>query len=59
MIVYTCPNCGGDLVDYVITTYPSIQAKKCLRCGWRWESQTSPICRIRFEPSKEKHEHTD
>lgn len=43
MIIYICPECGGDLVDYVITTYPPIQAKKCLRCGWRWESQTTPM----------------
>ena len=50
MIIYTCPECGGDLVDYVITTYPPIQAKKCLRCGFRWESKTTPVCRIRFDP---------
>lgn len=56
MIIYTCPKCGGDLVDYVITTYPPVEAKKCLRCGWMWESQTTPICRIVFDPPKEETE---
>lgn len=50
MVIYTCPECGGDLVDYVITTYPPISAKKCLNCDWRWEDKMDVIKRVPFDP---------
>lgn len=54
MIIHTCPECGGDLVDYVLTSYPPIPAKKCLKCGWYWRGKPEPITRIPFEPPKEE-----
>ena len=54
MMIETCPECGGDLMNYVITTYPPITAKKCLRCSWRWEDKTSDIRRVPFVPPKEE-----
>ena len=50
MVIYTCPECGGDLMPYVITTYPPISACMCLKCGWRWESEREELRRIPFVP---------
>ena len=50
IVIETCPKCGADLFDYVITTFPPISAKECLRCGWRWEDITNDITRIPFIP---------
>ena len=50
MIIETCPICGGDLMPYVITTYPPIIAKKCLKCDFRWEEKQDEIIRVKFEP---------
>lgn len=58
MVIYTCPECGGDLVDYVIATYPPISAKSCPNCGWRWEDKMDVIKRIPFNP-EEKEGGTD
>lgn len=54
MIIETCPICGGDLMTYVITTYPPIPAKKCLRCAWRWEGEPDTITRVKFNPEDKK-----
>ena len=49
MIVYTCPQCGGDLIAFVITTLPPITGQKCTRCSWRLEEPQKEIVRIPFE----------
>ena len=49
MIIETCPECGGDLMPYVICTYPPIPAKKCLKCGWRWEGEREQFIRVPFQ----------
>lgn len=51
MIVYTCPQCGHDLMESVIATYPPIHRKECPNCHWYWESTPEPIRRIPFQPS--------
>lgn len=35
-IIYTCPMCGADLQDIVMTSYPPQAAKKCVKCGWEY-----------------------
>ena len=33
-IIETCPICGHDLVDLILTYNPPISKKKCFNCGW-------------------------
>ena len=54
MIIETCPKCGGDLMSFVIATYPPIPSKECLRCGWRWEGKRQEVIRVPFEPPMEE-----
>lgn len=48
MIVFTCPECGSDLVPYTIATYPPIHAYRCFNCGWTHEEKQDPIIRVPF-----------
>lgn len=48
IIIETCPKCGHDLQDLVITTYPPIPAKQCFNCGWHWEGKREEIVRVPF-----------
>ena len=48
MIIETCPECGGDLISYVLTSNPPIPGKKCLWCSWRWEGKREEIVRVPF-----------
>ena len=49
IIIETCPKCGHDLHDLVITTYPPIPVKKCLNCGWSWEGEREEVVRVPFK----------
>jgi len=49
MIIETCPKCGHDLEETVLTTNPPILVKRCLHCGWRWEWGQKNITRIPFQ----------
>ena len=53
MIIETCPKCGHDLFNMVITTYPPINRKVCQHCGWSWTGKIEPIKRIPFNPDNE------
>lgn len=48
LIIETCPECGADLMNYVIATYPPIPAKRCTKCGWTWEGEREEIQRVPF-----------
>ena len=48
MIIETCPKCGHDLHDELITTYPPILRKVCYNCGWSWEGEQEEVVRIPF-----------
>ena len=48
MIIFTCPECGADLVPYTIATYPPIHAYRCFNCGWVHEEDQGPIIRVPF-----------
>lgn len=48
IIIETCPECGHDLVDLVLTTFPPIPAKQCPRCGWHWEGEREEVVRVPF-----------
>ena len=34
MIVYTCPECGNDLHEITLTSYPAQRKIYCSNCGW-------------------------
>lgn len=48
-IIETCPKCGHDLVDLVLTTYPPIPQKKCFNCGWEWTGERDEVVRVPFD----------
>lgn len=48
IVIETCPNCGHDLRDEVICTYPPIPRKVCWNCGWSWTGKPEKIVRVPF-----------
>lgn len=55
-IIETCPVCGADIYNEVITTYPEIHVKRCTKCDWRWEETPEEVVRIPFVPPGQKRE---
>ena len=49
MIVCTCPKCGSDLQDIVLTSYPPQYQKYCGNCGWT-HVEKEEVCRIPYVP---------
>ena len=47
MIIYTCPQCGGDLREIMLPSNPPIHQQVCPQCGWQHEERESVI-RIPF-----------
>lgn len=47
MIIYTCPECGHDLLSEELTCYPPIHRDYCPNCGWE-HSKQEKIERIPF-----------
>ena len=33
-LIYTCPQCGGDLHEECLATYPPQYVIRCFACGW-------------------------
>ena len=54
--VYTCPICGNDLENIMITTNPPISAVQCMNCGWRYENTPEyvPTVRVPFKVRTER-----
>ena len=48
IIIETCPKCGRDLRDEIITTNPPIPRKVCYNCGWSWEGHPEQVVRVPF-----------
>ena len=48
IIIETCPNCGGDIQNIMLTTYPPIPKKYCPTCGWSWQGTREEIIRVPF-----------
>ena len=49
IIIETCPECGHDLLDEVLCTYPPIPKKVCTKCGWSWTGKREEIIRVPFD----------
>ena len=50
MVVYTCPECGCDLVFSQILTSPPINVAECKNCGYL-DEQPEHIERVVYDPS--------
>ena len=48
-IIYTCPNCGGDLSEIMVATNPPIYTKVCHNCGWSVEELREKVVRIPYQ----------
>ena len=51
-IIYTCPRCGNDLLETVLTCDPPIYKKECKHCGWSHEEREKVI-RIPYPEKKD------
>lgn len=51
-IIYTCPKCGADLEDIVLTSNPPQYMKKCknLKCDWHYVERPVDVVRIPYVP---------
>lgn len=47
MIIYTCPECGHDLMSEVLTCMPPIHRYFCSKCGWS-HSEQEEVVRIPY-----------
>lgn len=51
-IIYTCPNCGGDLQEIVLTSNPPQNKKVCHQCGWSYTEPREYTVKVPFvEPT--------
>ena len=48
IIIETCPECGHDLMNEMLYTYPPIRRKVCCKCSWSWEGEIEEIIRVPF-----------
>ena len=48
MIVETCPKCGHDLEQMMLTCDPPVPKKYCPDCGWSWTGEPEEIVRVPF-----------
>ena len=54
-IIETCPECGSDLHDIVLTSYPPKSGKQCLNCGWSYIYESDDVVRVPFIPPNRKN----
>ena len=49
IVIETCPKCGHDLLNEVLTVYPPIPKKRCIACGWSWTGKQEEVIRVPFK----------
>lgn len=51
-IIYTCPKCGADLEELVLTSNPPQHIKRCknLKCDWMFVEKPQDVIRIPYVP---------
>ena len=47
-IIYSCPQCGNDLREQVLTCNPPIFRYICYKCGWKHDGQKTTTLRVPF-----------
>lgn len=60
-IIYTCPKCGSDLEDIVLTSNPPQYMKKCknLKCDWRYVENPVQVVRIPYVPPEQESSYVE
>ncbi len=54
-IIETCPKCGHDIHDIVLTCYPPKRGKLCPSCGWSYTFDSDEgFVRVPFVPPAKK-----
>lgn len=53
-IITTCPKCGADLEEAILTVYPPLPVKHCPKCGWKWVGEPEQIVRIPFDTTQQQ-----
>ena len=54
-IIETCPKCGHDISDIVLTCYPPKRGKMCTNCGWTYTfDDDDQVIRMPFVPPVKK-----
>lgn len=48
IIIETCPICGEDLFECLLTSNPPTYQKYCYACGWSWTSKPEEVVRVPF-----------
>lgn len=52
-IIYTCPKCGADLEEIVLTSLPPVYEKRCNNCGYVYrEERGQQTIRVPFVEPK-------
>lgn len=54
MVIETCPKCGHDLMNLVLTCNPPIPQKICNHCGWSWTGKREEVVRVPFKDPDEE-----
>ena len=52
IIIETCPICGEDLFECLLTSNPPTYQKYCYACGWSWTSKPEEVVRVPFGYNK-------
>lgn len=57
-IIYTCPECGGDLQHVLLTSDPPKHQEMCISCGWSSEVEDEVVVRIPYGGNKTSQKKT-
>lgn len=52
MIVYTCPECGSDLQEVMLTSYPPQRKMYCNNCNWS-HIETDKVYKVPYKVENE------
>ena len=48
-VIYTCPQCGGDLHEVCLPVNPPKYKVQCFACGWSDNTKEEKVIRIPYE----------
>lgn len=55
-IEYTCPKCGGDLQELILTSMPPQRKLNCINCNWSYtypREQLEEVIKVPFPETRE------
>lgn len=48
IVIETCPECGSDLIEISLDTFPPYYYKQCPKCKWSSPSKQSEVVRVPY-----------